>query len=146
MSDSFARPWIVALQAPLSMGLPRQGYWSGLPFPSPDNLCLGIEPASPVSQGDSSLLSYLGSPIATSGYWKESKCWTRHPLQIPALPLIPVFSISLHVLSSQSTLVSWIEILLYPNTALRLLSPVHPILETWITPALSSLKSFSSSL
>ena len=31
----FAAPWTVALQAPLSMGFPRQNYWSGLPFPSP---------------------------------------------------------------------------------------------------------------
>ena len=28
-------PWTVAHQAPLSMGLPRQEYWSRLPFPSP---------------------------------------------------------------------------------------------------------------
>ena len=28
-------PWTVACQAPLSMGFFRQGYWSGLPFPSP---------------------------------------------------------------------------------------------------------------
>ena len=28
----FATPWIVAHQAPLSMGFPRQEYWSGLPF------------------------------------------------------------------------------------------------------------------
>ena len=28
----FATPWTVAHQAPLSMGLPRQEYWSGLPF------------------------------------------------------------------------------------------------------------------
>ena len=35
MSDSFATPWTVAHQAPLSMGFPRQEYWSGLPFPSP---------------------------------------------------------------------------------------------------------------
>ena len=27
--------WTVARQAPLSMGFPRQEYWSGLPFPSP---------------------------------------------------------------------------------------------------------------
>ena len=27
--------WTVARQAPLSMGLSRQEYWSGLPFPSP---------------------------------------------------------------------------------------------------------------
>ena len=33
MSNS-AIPWTVAHQAPLSMGFPRQEYWSGLPFPS----------------------------------------------------------------------------------------------------------------
>ena len=38
MSDSFATLWIVACQAPLSMGFSRQEYWSGLPFPSPGNL------------------------------------------------------------------------------------------------------------
>ena len=39
-----------SLQAPLSMGLPRQEYWSGLPFPPPgDLLDPGIEPISPVS-------------------------------------------------------------------------------------------------
>ena len=27
-------PWAVAHQAPLSMGFPRQEYWSGLPFSS----------------------------------------------------------------------------------------------------------------
>ena len=31
----FATPWTVAHQAPLSMGFPRQEYWSGLPFRSP---------------------------------------------------------------------------------------------------------------
>ena len=31
----FATPWTVTHQAPLSMGLSRQQYWSGLPFPSP---------------------------------------------------------------------------------------------------------------
>ena len=30
----FATPWIVAYQAPPSMGFSRQEYWSGLPFPS----------------------------------------------------------------------------------------------------------------
>ena len=29
----FVTPWTVAHQAPLSMGFPRQEYWSGLPFP-----------------------------------------------------------------------------------------------------------------
>ena len=34
----FATPWTVTHQAPLSMGFPRQEYWSGLPFPSPGDL------------------------------------------------------------------------------------------------------------
>ena len=32
---TFATPWTVALQAPLSIGPSRQEYWNGLPFPSP---------------------------------------------------------------------------------------------------------------
>ena len=35
LSSSFATPWTTAHQVPLSVGLPRQGYWSGLPFPPP---------------------------------------------------------------------------------------------------------------
>ena len=31
----FATLWAVARQAPLSMGFPKQEYWSELPFPSP---------------------------------------------------------------------------------------------------------------
>ena len=34
MSDSFVTPRAVARHAPLSMGFPRQEYWSGLLFPS----------------------------------------------------------------------------------------------------------------
>ena len=37
-SYSFVTPWTVARQAPLSLGFPRQEYWSGLPFPSPGDL------------------------------------------------------------------------------------------------------------
>ena len=35
---TLATPWTVACQAPLSMGFPRQEYWSGVPFPSPGDL------------------------------------------------------------------------------------------------------------
>ena len=31
----FVTPCTIAHQTPLSMGFPGQGYWSGLPFPSP---------------------------------------------------------------------------------------------------------------
>ena len=48
LSNSFAIPQTVAHQAPLSMGFPRQEYWSGLPFPSPGDLPdPGIKPKSP---------------------------------------------------------------------------------------------------
>ena len=48
-----ATPWIVAHQAPPSMGFSRQEYWSGLPFPSPGDLPdPGIEPGSPAFQAD----------------------------------------------------------------------------------------------
>ena len=33
-----AAPWTAAYQTPLSMGFPRQEYWSGVPFPSPNLL------------------------------------------------------------------------------------------------------------
>ena len=49
MSDSFETP---ACQAPLSMGLPRQEYWSELLFPSPGGLHNpGIGPSSPALAG-----------------------------------------------------------------------------------------------
>ena len=42
----------MAYQAPLSMGFPRQEYWSGLPFPSPGDLPdPGVEPMSPALAG-----------------------------------------------------------------------------------------------
>ena len=54
MSDSFATPWTVAHQAPLSLGFPRQEYWSGFSFPSTGDLPNpGIETASPALQADS---------------------------------------------------------------------------------------------
>ena len=48
----FATPWTVAYQAP-SMRFSRQEYWSGLPFPSAEDLPdQGIKPGSPALQVD----------------------------------------------------------------------------------------------
>ena len=48
----FATPWIVAHQAPLSMGFSRQGYQSELPLPSPGDLPdAGIPHAPPALAG-----------------------------------------------------------------------------------------------
>ena len=63
MSDSFATPWTVARQAPLSMGFPRQEYWSGLPYPSPGDLPgPGIEPVAPSLEGGFFTTKPCGKP------------------------------------------------------------------------------------
>ena len=60
-------PWTVACQAPLSMGLSWQEYWSELPFSPPGDLPnLGIDPVSPVAQADSLLSELQGSPVKCS--------------------------------------------------------------------------------
>ena len=57
--------WTIADQAPLSMGFPRQDYWSGLPFPSPGDLPDGgIKPGSSALQADSLLTEPPGKPRA----------------------------------------------------------------------------------
>ena len=64
---NLATPWTVALQVPLSMGFPRQEYWSGVSLPSPVDLPdPGIKPTSPALQADSLPLSHQESP---SGQW-----------------------------------------------------------------------------
>ena len=64
MSNSFVSPWTIASQAPpLSMGLSRQEYWSGLPFPSLGDLPdLGLKPASPEMSGGFFTIEPEGSP------------------------------------------------------------------------------------
>ena len=61
----FATPWTVDLQAPLSMELCRQEYWSRLPYlPPGDLLDLGIKPVSPAAptlQAESLPLSHQGN-------------------------------------------------------------------------------------
>ena len=54
MSTPFVTPWTVtwtvAHQTPMSMGFPRQEYWSGLPCPPPGDLPNSrTEPSSPVA-------------------------------------------------------------------------------------------------
>ena len=60
----FAAPWTVALQAPLSMGFPRQEYWSGLPGPSAGDLPdSGVEPTAPALAGGFLTAEPPGKPI-----------------------------------------------------------------------------------
>ena len=49
----FVTLWTVTYQAPPSMGFSRQEQWSGLPFPSPEDLPdPGIKPESPALWAD----------------------------------------------------------------------------------------------
>ena len=67
---TLATPWTVALQAPLSMGFPKQEYWSGLPFPSPGDLPNpGIESGPPELQVDSLPNEPLGSPVLSCDHF-----------------------------------------------------------------------------
>ena len=64
VSNSFKTPGTVALQAPLSLGILRQEYWSGLSCSSPGDLPNpGIEPRSPTLPMDSLLSEPPGKPL-----------------------------------------------------------------------------------
>ena len=59
----FEITWTIAQEACLSVGFPRQGYWSGLLFLTPRDLPdPGIEHTSPVWQADPLPMSHPGSP------------------------------------------------------------------------------------
>ena len=67
----FVTLWIVACQAPLSMGFSRQEYWSGLPCPLPGDLPYpGIEPAS------------LMSPALAGRFFTTTTTWEAHKSSI----------------------------------------------------------------
>ena len=68
----FATPSTVPRQAPLSMGISRQKYWSGLPFPPPRGPNPRIEPRSPEMQAVLYRLSPQGSPRTLE--------WVSYPL------------------------------------------------------------------
>ena len=80
--------WIIACQAPLSVGFSRQEFWSSLPFPSPGDPNPGIEPASLVSPAlaigfftTSTTCSCLENPRDGGAWWAAvygvAQSWTR---------------------------------------------------------------------
>ena len=79
-------PTLVAHQPPLSMGISRQEYWSGLPLPPPGDLPdPGIKPMSPALQADSLPLShwercdvgYIESQLRRGEEAWKNYGWTR---------------------------------------------------------------------
>ena len=60
----FGTPCIIAHEASLSVGFPRQEHWSGLPFPSPGDLPdSGVDPMSPALAGRFFTTAPPGKPI-----------------------------------------------------------------------------------
>ena len=77
----FTTLWIVARQAPLSIGFSRQEYWNGLPFPSPEDLPdPGVKPTS------------LESLALTSRFFTTSTSW-----ETPSSPICGFISDSLRI-------------------------------------------------
>ena len=92
MSD-FATSWTVTHHAPLSMGIPGQEYWSGLPFPSPGDLHdPGTESGSPALQ----ILYHLRNQGCLSDWkgWLNSHKPTSGHQEPPQYTLIKVFDLS----------------------------------------------------
>ena len=83
----FATQWTVTCQAPLSMGFSRQEYWSGLPFPSPEDFPNpGIEPGSPALQADSLPFEPQGSPKNVQKFQKYTRTHTHTQTYIWGFP------------------------------------------------------------
>ena len=81
-------PWTVARQAPLSMGFPRQEFWSELPFPSPGDLPdPAIEPASPALAGEFFTPETPGKPF----YPLTTLCISSHYPQLTMCICLDVY-------------------------------------------------------
>ena len=89
MPDSVT-PWTIASQAPLSVGFPRQEYWSGLPFPSSGDLPdPEIKTVSLALAGGSFTPeppepnSHLFTPIVQSLLYFKRRKWKPTPVFLP---------------------------------------------------------------
>ena len=78
-------------QVPLSMEFSRQEYWSGLPFPSPEDLPNWIKPLSLTLQADSLSSELPGKPEVVKMFIKETQSLTNNSLREWSIPkvLIP---------------------------------------------------------
>ena len=136
VSDSLWPPWTVAYQAPLSMGFPRQEYWSELPFPFPGGLPdPEIEPESPA------LLGRFFTVWAT----REALC-SPHPQAIANLVLLTIWSKCLmpQICGGWWWMLSK-KLLIHLNSALTLLILQLPII-TWFKSCDYSFTEHSLSL
>ena len=81
----------IARQAPLSMGFPRQEYWSGLPCPPPGDLTdPGIKPTSLMSP------ALAGRLFTASTTWEGPFWFYKCPVNLSGWSFFSIFSIFLH--------------------------------------------------
>ena len=128
----FATLWTIACQTPLSMGFSRQGYWSGLPCPTPGDL--------PDSRIEPSLMSpaLAGGFFNTSTILSFSSVQSLSRVRLFATPWIPARQASLSITNSQSSpkLLSFESVM--PSSHLIL---CHPLL--LLPPIPPSIRVFS---
>ena len=74
VSDSFATPWSVVCQAPLSVELFREEYWSGLPRPPPEDL-----PNPGIKH------MFFVPPVLVGVFFTNSATWVKCQMFIPSL-------------------------------------------------------------
>ena len=82
----FATPWTVARQAPLSMGFPRQEYWSGLVFPTSGHLPdPGIKPTTPAASAALAGEFFTAEPLGNLINYMSYRNSLNISVQIPFL-------------------------------------------------------------
>ena len=115
--------WTAACQAPLSMEISRQDYWSRLPFPSPENLLTQGSNLSllhllhwqaifffffstePPRKPQSTRLSSLGYTVASNWlYLLYTWCVYTSVLLSQLIPTLPTLSISTSLVSMSAFL------------------------------------------
>ena len=81
--QSFVTPCTAAYQAPLSMGIPRQEYWSGLPLPPPEDLPdRGIKPTSVASPAIACGFFTTLTLFTTSVTWEAPYTVINHTMKM----------------------------------------------------------------
>ena len=106
VSNSFVTPWTVAHQAPLPMEFSRQGYWSGVLFPSLGDLTdPGVEPVSPALAGAFSTTAPPVTRLATRHHRKQVGNFVSWSWSICVLP---ARDLTLHPLCSKGCKCFWL--------------------------------------
>ena len=119
----FVIPWIVVHQAPLSVGLSWQEYWSWLPFPPPGDLPYpGTIPTSPAAPALSGRFFTTEPPWIKTTVLQFSSVQSLSRVWLFATPWTAAHQASLSVTNSQSLLKLMSIELVMPS-----IQPSHPL-------------------